>query len=407
MSISRSSSIFVSSIVFLALISGCAGKEAKNKNGLYGEVISSIECKYEMKEGEKKATESVNEKILTTYDANQNITLMTRYDGSGNIIEEITYNDLGKKKTENVYGPTGSISQQKIYEYDDVGRLRNERSILDGKLEYEIIHEFDSVGNEITMSKYGGTGNILEQTVFEYNYDNIMVFKGRLIDGLSVSKKEKIKDAIRNMVDKTDYYGWYIRGASWPMKSFSLYRDDGKISYDLSITGDGPLTREYTYNPDGTLGEISTHHEGDSIGGEERYSKEVYKYDKKGNILHDIEHDALGRLSDNYHYKYDRDGNVTQKKSYNGKKELLSKETWQYDLRGNCTVYSTFLDFGFITTPTYIEVMNYDKRGNITNAEVVKNNPLFFLSIFSRKFRLYKTARTTWSYRYRTGAFRE
>jgi hypothetical protein len=90
-------------------------------------------------------------------------------------------------------------------------------------------------------------------------------------------------------------------------------------------------------------------------------SKDIYKYDKKGNLVEWCSYKSESLLFSKYTYKYDNKGNLIEDNFYNMQGMLKWKNLYRYDKKGNMdkkTVYkydSVFSEYTF----------KYDSMGNM------------------------------------------
>ncbi len=324
-------------------------------------------------------------RILTSTDANGNVTTFDKYDANGNCLQEtlpsgqiiyMTYSNEGLLLTVTMKCDDGDISIS--YEYDASGRV-TKYTDEEGN---EFITEYDSAGNVVSL--LDAKGNKIQENTYDelnylvsstdalgietqYNYDSV----GNLIktiESINTSRKAETSyeydktgriiqsvdaengtsayeyDSVGNIIAQIDPNGG---------RSEYSYDNMGRLTEAISPLGS---KNQYTYNDIGLLKEAEN----------ARGQKTEYTYYKNGWIKSFT--DELGTVS----YTYDGNGNVLTVTDENGtitrEYNEMNQVTKYTDFRGNTIKYS-YDQIGNLVTLTYpggrIVRYSYYKNGNI------------------------------------------
>lgn len=198
------------------------------------------------------------------------------------------------------------------------------------------VYPFVAIGQvQNDLVRQNLSGNVKSLT--EYNY-SVKKVHGKLQELLT----GKSRSNYNNHGNKTEEY---------------IYNADASIDTRAVYTYDnGLLIQEDSYNPDGSKGFTN-----------------IYKYDKKGNIVSVKLYDGYGGLFLRTTSEYDDNDNEIEEINYaqvaekdKHKDVVLNKTTWQYDDKGNMVKELYYDGDSAVTkTTTYM----YDNSGNKTVQE--------------------------------------
>ncbi len=193
-----------------------------------------------------------------------------------------------------------------------------------------IEYELDFKGRKIYGIEYNDDGEVRKEIEYEYNY------KGKLINEIWFN--EYFEDGIDykyddggNLIKKTEYSIIFNKEYGRIIREYE-YDKNGNMVVESWEIGDRKITREYQYNKKGA-----------KIGGQVRIDNEVtaileYKYNKKGNLETVT---AIG-VENN---------------------EEAWKDIYEYDKKGNLII-EDHRTASFLGEPGILKVYEYDDIGN-------------------------------------------
>ena len=271
------------------------------------------------------------------------------FDREGRLIEQVNRNPDGSEwRTVNVYSnsdkllatraynPSGVLTSEVRYTYDDEGRLIAERHIDQvGKLCTPITYAYDSEGRKQRLQECDFSGDVslmigIEDThtavsagvakTVETRYDRrgdaveVKVFDA---DGALVSRVEITRDALGNPLEEVQYVGDVL-----PFGACA--------SGSCSTKGMGALTGEQKAEFAAEIARL--------FAPGTPMSKHTHRYDTEGRLV-ESKLTMMGMEAGRRIFTYDDAGNKSEEVNYGGDGEFASKTifTREYDALGNWT----------------------------------------------------------------------
>lgn len=144
---------------------------------------------------------------------------------------------------------------------------------------------------------------------------------------------------------------------NWSKKYFRKYNEKGNITEVILYDSDSKTTdlRRFEYNDKGEK------FRGTSITDSKLETKDIYKYDNKGNIIECKSYNIGGTLESYFTYKYDNKGNVTIL-NYNSDGTLKNKDIFIYDNKWDIVEDNMYDSEENLQ---YKNIYKYDNTGNL------------------------------------------
>ena len=279
-------------------------KKAFNYNGA-GELTSWSECEYDIN----------NDLIVDTlYDNENNIIHQYNYDSLGNI----TSDSIGRPWEEKVYDENGRIIQWLVH-----------KSGIDTTLQFWKGYFYDEHNNVINITTYNSDSTVLDYT--EYIYDensNLYEYIEYYSDGI-VSAYHTF-DSLGNEISVTRYnHDETIGGINYIFN----YNSNNQLIKKTGYNSDDTLYdwTEYAYASTGNQSSVVTYNSDNLIT-----SYYGYEYDVNGNCTIEEHYTNYNSEYDNYYIIkniYDEQNNLLKSESFNRDGDLLFKTEYSYDYK--------------------------------------------------------------------------
>ena len=245
------------------------------------------------------------------YDSKGNkITVKTQANGSEVVRSTRTYDKNGNVLTEegNFYANQSPADED---EYKDDGKLVYTYDEKGNRLTATHYNKYDGEEDYTATYTYDDDGNLLTEKTprrdAEYTYDD----SGNLL-------RKKLQITYAKKTSKSDTKYTYDKNGSLLTEKTGIsnrvytYGKSGNLLTDTCYNAYGYENRTekhvYTYDKDGNLLSDTLTQDDESTGNKYK-SQKVMTYDSKGNLLTSTETDAFNNTRI-YVYKYDKDGNV-------------------------------------------------------------------------------------------------
>ena len=244
------------------------------------------------------------------------------------------YSDSCKLLATRIYNPSGALSGEMRYSYDNEGRLVAQQHITqDGKVTTPTTYTYDSGGGKIKIQEFdfSGEANVMigiegtstsisadEVKRIETHYDD----RGEAVDvkafntaGSLVSRVEITRDARGNPLEETQYAGDVVPFG--PCASGSCSTEEmAALTEEQKAEIAAELTR--LFSPGTAM------------------SKHTHRYDVEGRLI-ESKLTMMGMEAGRRTFAYDEAGNKSEEVSYNEDGTLGSKAVFarEYDEHGN------------------------------------------------------------------------
>ena len=204
-------------------------------------------------------------------DENGNTTLVKYYDTDGNLTskELSEYDSAGNEISLTVY--TADDQVKSIAEYDSQGRTTKYSRYDEGNLSYWVTTEYGEDGHQSSQNEYNADGQMERQTTYEWVGDNIK----KQVDTYYYGENGTVSgyrvlecDDNGNHVSDTQY------DSDWNVTSYTTdyqYDADGNLLQCTEYNGDGSVSKKMVYYQQ---------NEGDLL-------RRVRWYDADGNLTYD------------------------------------------------------------------------------------------------------------------------
>jgi len=246
----------------------------------------------------------------------------------------------------------GNLQNKIVYQYNSNGKETENATYYESgsKPASKNTTKYDVKGNKIQLSIYDFEGTV----IFNYKYDS----KGNLTEESqpNFSKIVYKYNEQNKLIDKSEYKK-YIKGFQLESKDIFKYDERGNQIEWASYKGDGSLYSKTQYKFDSNNNLIELLYKSPDGKSDSRVTK---KYDVSGNEIEYSSYDSKGRLSDHSSKKYNDNGTVSESyRSYSYESDPNTKytEIYRSDNNGNQIEYS----FGTSRTTYKYE---FDKLGN-------------------------------------------
>lgn len=293
------------------------------------------------------------------------------FDQHGRLIEHINrnpdgsewrtvneYSDAGELRATRGYDPSGVLSSEVTYVYDEKGRLTAEQFVTqDGRLITPTSYAYDSEGRKIKTQEFDYSGqadqmieiegtntffNVGEAKRVETYYDQqhaAVEAKFFNAAGAVVSRVEITRDALGNPLEEVQYVT-----DPFPLNAFAAdscsTEEVGALTEEQKAEFAAEIARMF---PPGTP-----------------MSKHIHRYDTEGRLI-ESRFTMMGIEASRKTFTYDANGNKSEEVSYGEDGKFASKTifTREYDAYGNWTkeVVSTAsswdAEFG-LSTPVHM-----------------------------------------------------
>lgn len=256
----------------------------------------------------------------------------------------------------------GQIQDKVVYVYNPSGM---ETGVTDYGSPGNIVNskvskQFDSHGNKIEQSDYDYTGTVKTN----YKYDS----KGNLIEEAiaNFNKYTYTYDAQNKLLEKS-LLKKYIKGFQLESKDILKYDEKGNRVEWAAYNGDGSLHSMTQYKYDDNNNIIEQFYKSPDGKSDSRV---VTKYDINNNKIECSSYDLRGRLSDHSTTKYNQNNTISESNrsySYESDPNVKYIEIYRYDNNGNEIEYS----FGTSSTTYKYE---FDKAVNWVKKTGYQNN---------------------------------
>ncbi len=202
------------------------------------------------------------------------------------------------------------------------------------------VYAYDEHGNMIKSAEYDADGNLISESVNEYDYD---------ADGNPLKCKETVDGRLSSETEYT------VIGGESVVAKYTYYYEDGS-KFVNEYDGYGNVVLLIDYNEDGTV---------------TRQTESQYAKDDDGEWY---ERSSTDTYSDGakIEAEYDRYGYTTSRVIYDVDGNITSSESWEYtyDENGFITVKKEYSD-GVLGSEAYFKIVEEDDGGRFSYPEIV------------------------------------
>lgn len=355
-------SLILSSILALAVCSGCSSKETSHVHSATGEWDLNAQEHWHICEcGEKLdvSAHTLDDTMVCTvcgseiWDLGDGLFDVYTYDETGEILRSTSYDANGNIISESrhvyEYDADGNKVSGKYYENDVLLQLDEFSTTAEGETyltkgtSYQedgssFVNEYDEENNIIAAYTYDADGTLLYETHTEYAYTE---------DGICYESKSTEKDTVANSILVAEYneYGDLV--------SRTMTDADGQVTlderYEREYDDDGNMLWEKTYSGDMLTYEIVSYASGSDDSSTWRYPEQTIVYNEDGTkvisfygdnteVETETYYNADGTVEREltYQYETDDDGNWSSIQVYDGEQLItnteyaLSADGWSY-----------------------------------------------------------------------------
>ena len=295
---------YISILIFLFIINNLfaqlPGETKWKENIVKNNITTQIQWNHKYEKGKPKRDGYKN--FSKTFDKKGNIIEEIYFQSgkSGSIDQKLSYKyDNKENKIEyiNTKGTEGKILFKQNVTYDNSGKkIKEER--YNGS-EYEVmIYNYDSKNRMSEIIKTDTNKNILQKRIFEYsNNKSTIIIHDK--DNIAIGKIINTFDSNDNIIET--------------------------IEYDIN----GKIKEQFFYVFNGKLMTQKTKYIYESFN-----YKEVFSYDKSGNLTEVSREQPKGNNYINNIYKYDSKGNLVEELWYDDDPTEYSKKSYFYNSKG-------------------------------------------------------------------------